>query len=119
MLRPTPELWTRVLPHRTQILYMPDIAFILEMLEVGGGSVVVESGTGSASFSHSIARAVAAGGHLYTFDFHEARVAQAEQEFAEHGLADIVTVKYRDVCNTGFGLDSVADAGILSAQCSR
>lgn len=45
LLRPTPELWTRVLPHRTQIIYMPDIAFILNMLEVKGGSIVIESGT--------------------------------------------------------------------------
>lgn len=77
--------------------------------------MVVESGTGSASFSHSIARAVGLTGRLHTFDFHEARAVQAEKEFADHGLADIVTVQYRDVCNTGFGLESVADAGIL--QC--
>lgn len=49
LLRPTPELWTRVLPHRTQILYMPDIAFIVEMLEIRLGSVVVESGTQSSA----------------------------------------------------------------------
>lgn len=45
LLRPTPELWTRVLPHRTQIIYMPDIAFILEMLDIRPGSIIIESGT--------------------------------------------------------------------------
>ena len=113
LLRPTPELWTRVLPHRTQILYLPDIAFILEMLEVGHGSIVVESGTGSGSFSHSIARAIGKTGHLYTFDFHEARAAQAQGEFRDHGLDASVTAACRDVCNTGFGLEGIADAVFL------
>lgn len=111
LLRPTPELWTRVLPHRTQILYMPDIAFIMEMLQVGPGSVVIESGTGSGSFSHSIARAVAPNGHLHTFDFHAARSQQAQKEFLDHGLGSLVTATCRDVCVDGFGLESVANAG--------
>ncbi len=111
LVRPTPELWTRVLPHRTQILYMPDIALILEMMDVTRGSIVVESGTGSGSFSHSIARAVGASGHLYTFDFHEERAAKATKEFADHRLEGIITSRARDVCTDGFGLDPIADAG--------
>lgn len=82
-------------------------------MEVRSGSVVVESGTGSGSFSHSIARAIGKTGKLWTFDFHEARATQAMKEFEEHGLADIVTAQCRDVCNTGFGLDKVADAVFL------
>jgi len=100
-----------VLPHRTQIIYMPDISFILEQLEVLCGSIVIESGTGSGSLSHSIARAIYPSGHLHTFDFHEARAAQAKQEFLNHGLAEIITVKSRDVCENGFGLNNTADAG--------
>lgn len=113
LLRPTPELWTRVLPHRTQILYMPDIAYILEMLDVREGSVVVESGTGSGSFSHSAARAIGATGHLYTFDFHRARAEQAQREFSAHGLAARVTAECRDVCADGFGRPGAADAVFL------
>lgn len=52
-------------------------------------------------------------GHLYTFDFHEARAQQASSEFAEHGLASIVTASCRDVCDIGFGLDDTADAVFL------
>lgn len=52
-------------------------------------------------------------GHLYTFDFHEARAQQALSEFAEHGLASVVTASCRDVCNTGFNLDDIADAVFL------
>lgn len=45
MLRPTPELWTLALPHRTQILYIADISYILAELNVRPGSVVVEAGS--------------------------------------------------------------------------
>lgn len=44
LLRPTPELWTLALPHRTQILYMADIAFITSWLALKPGSVVIEAG---------------------------------------------------------------------------
>jgi tRNA (adenine57-N1/adenine58-N1)-methyltransferase len=44
VLRPTPELWTRALPHRTQILYLADIAFVTAWLNIRPGSIVVEAG---------------------------------------------------------------------------
>jgi tRNA (adenine57-N1/adenine58-N1)-methyltransferase len=44
VLRPTPELWTLALPHRTQILYLADIAFITSALHIRSGSRVVEAG---------------------------------------------------------------------------
>lgn len=43
-LYPTPELWSRSLRHRTQILYHTDISFILFQLELKPGCTVVESG---------------------------------------------------------------------------
>ena len=36
-LHPTPELWTKTLPHRTQILYATDISMILLQLELKPG----------------------------------------------------------------------------------
>ncbi|XP_058986501.1 tRNA (adenine(58)-N(1))-methyltransferase catalytic subunit TRMT61A isoform X1 [Musca domestica] len=115
VLLPNPELWTQTLPHRTQIIYTPDISMILHQLEVRPGSIVIESGTGSGSLSHYFLRAVKPHGHLHTFDFHEARANQARDEFKHHGLGDFVTVYHRDVCENGFGeeLNGKADAVFL------
>ena len=63
--------------------------------------------------SHAILRSILPNGHLHTFDFHQDRVFKAKEEFREHGIEANVTVKKRDVCSTGFDLDSCADAVFL------
>ncbi|KAJ3113703.1 tRNA (adenine(58)-N(1))-methyltransferase catalytic subunit trmt61a [Physocladia obscura] len=112
-LAPTPELWTSTLPHRTQILYMPDIALVSEFLDLRPGKVVVESGTGSGSFSHSIARTIAPTGTLYTFEYHAERAAKFIEEIATHSLTSVITPTHRNVCKDGFGLTDTADAVFL------
>ncbi|KAL4238683.1 tRNA (adenine(58)-N(1))-methyltransferase catalytic subunit trmt61a [Mactra antiquata] len=113
VLHPTPELWTVNLPHRTQILYSTDISFITMQLDLRPGSIVVESGTGSGSLSHSIIRTIAPTGHLHTFEFHDQRAKVAAEEFDIHGISEYVTVTHRDVCQDGFQLDHIADAVFL------
>ncbi|CAN9502656.1 unnamed protein product [Ophioblennius macclurei] len=113
VLHPTPELWTVSLPHRTQILYTTDIATITMMLELKPGSVVCESGTGSGSLSHAILRSVAPSGHLHTVEFHQQRAEKAMEEFREHRVDHLVTVRNQDVCCDGFGVADVADAVFL------
>ncbi|EAU86270.1 GCD14 [Coprinopsis cinerea okayama7 len=103
VLRPTPELWTLALPHRTQILYLADISFITDWLGIRPGSRVIEAGTGSASFSHSVARTIGPTGKLYSFEFHEQRAAKAREEFGRHGMTPFVTLQHRNVCKDGFG----------------
>lgn len=44
VLQPTPELWSLTLPHRTQIIYTPDISMILLQLDLVPGSIVIEAG---------------------------------------------------------------------------
>eukprot|EP00088_Acartia_fossae_P066757 TRINITY_DN828_c0_g1_i3.p1 TRINITY_DN828_c0_g1~~TRINITY_DN828_c0_g1_i3.p1 ORF type:complete len:344 (-),score=68.28 TRINITY_DN828_c0_g1_i3:159-1157(-) len=112
-LHPSPELWTKSLPHRTQILYSTDIAMIILQLELKPGCVVIESGTGSGSLSHSLIRTIAPSGHLHTYDFHQQRSEKARVEFDEHGLKDFVTCYHKDVCEEGFGLENTADAVFL------
>lgn len=115
VLQPTPELWTLTLPHRTQIIYTPDISMIIMQLEIAPGSTVIESGTGSGSLSHAFIRSIKPYGHLHTFDFHEVRCNLAKEEFENHGLENFVTVSHRDVCELGFPdeLDNTADAIFL------
>ncbi|XP_067098717.1 tRNA (adenine(58)-N(1))-methyltransferase catalytic subunit TRMT61A [Osmerus mordax] len=113
VLHPTPELWTLNLPHRTQILYTTDIANITMMLELKPGSFVCESGTGSGSLSHAILRTIAPTGHLHTVEFHQQRAEKAGEEFRDHGVGHLVTVRNQDVCKEGFGVTGVADAVFL------
>lgn len=91
LLRPTPSLWSLSLPHRTQIVYLPDISFIMNELRVRPGSRVIEAGTGSGSMSHSLGMTVAGDlearrqregngkgkGKLFTFEYHATRFEKA------------------------------------------
>lgn len=114
-LRLTPELWTQLLPHRTQILYQTDISVILLQLDIKPGSIVVESGTGSGSLSHAILRACLPNGFLYTYDVNESRLITAQQEFKDHGYGNNVRVTCKNICESGYDddLEGKADACIL------
>lgn len=101
LLLPTAELWTLSLPHRTQIVYTPDSSYITQRLGIRSGSRVIEAGTGSASFSHSLSRTVAPVGTLFSYEFHRPRFEEAEREFKEHKLTNVV-INHKDVCKDGF-----------------
>ncbi|EAY73886.1 uncharacterized protein [Oryza sativa Japonica Group] len=102
LLAPTPELWTLVLSHRTQILYLADISLVVSYLELVPGCLVLESGTGSGSLTTSLARAVAPHGRVCTFDFHDQRAASAREDFERNDLTSIITVAVRDIQGQGF-----------------
>ncbi|KAF5842670.1 S-adenosyl-L-methionine-dependent methyltransferase [Dunaliella salina] len=102
LLAPTPDLWSLVLRHRTQILYIADISMVCMYLELCPGAVVLESGTGSGSLTHSLARAVAPSGHVYSFEHHLERANEADAEVRSNGLAPCVTIRHRDVEGCGF-----------------
>ena len=124
-LSPTCELWTNVLAHRTQILYVYDISLVCAWLDLKPGKVVLESGTGSASLTHSLVRAVSNNscdnndrkGHVFTFEFNESRANAARDEIDENGLREFCTVTHRDIETNGFpkNLESskIADAVFL------
>ncbi|CAF0749968.1 unnamed protein product [Brachionus calyciflorus] len=113
VLQGSPEMWTISLPHRTQIIYTPNISVITMQLDLKPGSIVIESGTGSASLSHALIRTIFPTGHLHTFEFHLQRSETARKEFKEHDVSDYVTVYHRDVCSDGFGKEDLADAVFL------
>lgn len=112
LLAPTAELWTLVLPHRTQILYAADIAFVVSALNVSPGSIVLETGTGSGSLTHSLARAVGSTGRVLTYDFHAERRRLMEEELQKHGLHGVVSAHLRDTQQDGFPFEEVVRAAM-------
>eukprot|EP00977_Amphora_coffeiformis_P021018 scaffold8728_cov164-Amphora_coffeaeformis.AAC.3 len=101
LLKPTPELWTRSLTHRTQIVHELDQSQIVHQLWLRPNMTVVESGTGSAALSHALLRTIAPFGHLHTYEFHPQRAASAREELEQHTSPAMVTVRHKDVCGKG------------------
>jgi tRNA (adenine57-N1/adenine58-N1)-methyltransferase catalytic subunit len=125
VLPPTPENWTTSLPHRTQVVYTPDYSYILHRIRARPGSVLIEAGSGSGSFTHAAARAVFNGfpesvlqldeeagstskksrvGRVFSYEFHADRYVKVREEMKQHGLDSIVTVTERDVYGLGFSI---------------
>jgi tRNA (adenine57-N1/adenine58-N1)-methyltransferase len=101
-LAPTAELWAQSLTHRTQVLYRADKSMIISQLDIKPGKIVVESGTGSASLTTALARAVMPTGKVFTFEFNEFRAAEAQREIRDLGVEDYVVSEHRDVLLNGF-----------------
>lgn len=143
ILPPTPENWTTSLPHRTQVVYTPDYSYILHRLRVRPGSVIIEAGSGSGSFTHAAARAVFSGypesasgtksvleepgtlrekdlheGRVYSYEFHLERFKRITAEMQEHGLDSIVQTTHRDVYGDGFALSVNNDGKRTSPRAS-
>ena len=134
VLPPTPELWTASLPHRTQVVYTPDYSYIVQRLQIRPGSVVIEAGAGSGSFTHAAARAAfnghpaeeevcgvsellngdsqrgsgLAAGKIWSFEFHEPRAKALLTEIRDHGLEGLVEITHRDVYQDGFSFPESA-----------
>lgn len=125
LLQPTPESWTYSLPHRTQVVYTPDYSYILHRIRARPGSILIEAGSGSGSFTHAAARAVFSGypsetssngdaniehtkqhGHVYSYEFHPDRHQKIAEEMISHNLSSIVTTTHRDVYKDGFLISS-------------
>ncbi|OAQ65054.1 tRNA (adenine-N(1)-)-methyltransferase catalytic subunit trm61 [Pochonia chlamydosporia 170] len=111
VLRPTPELWTSSLPHRTQVVYTPDYSYVLQRIRARPGSRIIEAGAGSGSFTHASARAVYNGypksdadlrGKVFSFEFHELRYEKMQAELKHHALDGVVQLTHRDVYDEGF-----------------
>ncbi|KAL1349999.1 hypothetical protein AAHE18_07G195400 [Arachis hypogaea] len=102
LLAPTPELWTLVLSHRTQILYIADISFVIMYLEVVPGCLVLESGTGTTSWIGQVTNKEDDGDILL-------------DDFERTGLSSLISVRVRDIQGEGFPSEfaGLADAVFL------
>lgn len=112
ILKPTPELWTSSLPHRTQVVYTPDYSYILHRIRARPGTRIIEAGAGSGSFTHASVRAVYDGrsddakkGAVFSFEYDEVRCHKMKQEIKEHILEDMVTMRHRNVYEDGFNVE--------------
>uniref|UniRef100_A0AAV1VAA6 tRNA (adenine(58)-N(1))-methyltransferase n=1 Tax=Peronospora matthiolae TaxID=2874970 RepID=A0AAV1VAA6_9STRA len=119
LLAPTPELWSRALRHRTQIVFTLDASAITFAAALRSGSRVIESGTGSGALTTSFARTVAPHGRVFSFEFNAHRAEVARQEFQRNGLGSVITVECRDACAQGFPeeLESSIDMVFLDLPC--
>ena len=98
LLKPTPELWSQSLNHRTQIIHFLDASMIVFYLNIRPNMVICESGTGSGALSHCIMRSIAPKGMLHTYEFNQQRAETAKLEFANNGVSHISEVHHKDVC---------------------
>lgn len=98
LLKPTPELWSRSLNHRTQIIHFLDASMIVYYLNLRPNMVVCESGTGSGALSHCLMRTIAPKGMLHTYEFNKLRAETARKEFASNGVSHLSNVYHKDVC---------------------
>lgn len=98
LLKPTPELWSSSLLHRTQIIHFLDASMIVFYLNIQPNMVVCESGTGSGALSHCIMRSIAPKGVLHTYEFNQQRAETARIEFKNNGVSHLSQVYHRDVC---------------------
>ncbi|KAF0690584.1 Aste57867_18031 [Aphanomyces stellatus] len=119
ILSPTPELWSKALRHRTQIVFTLDASSIIFQTHCAPGKIVIESGTGSGALTTAFARTVAPHGHVYTFEFNATRAQVAMDEFKANGMDSVVTIEHRDACEQGFPdhLAGTVDVVFLDLPC--
>ncbi|GJQ14621.1 hypothetical protein GpartN1_g6412.t1 [Galdieria partita] len=102
-LWPTPELWTKSIMQRTQLVYSSDIGLIIHKMGLGCGSSVIEAGTGSGSMTFALATTVYPGGHVFSFDSNEERVSAVKSQMDKLYFGSCVSFDCRDIAEKGFG----------------
>ncbi len=106
LLRPTfyEELLT--LERRSAIIYPKDIGIILLKLDVASGDRVIEAGAGSGALTCALARAVAPGGCVHSFEMRADMLSVARRNLERLTLRDYVHLEQRDIAD-GFDLQGI------------
>ena len=69
-------------------------------MSLAPGSRVLEAGTGSASLTFALSKAVGSSGRVFSFDFHSERSAAAAAAFVQLGISNVV-FSCGDACAEG------------------
>jgi tRNA (adenine57-N1/adenine58-N1)-methyltransferase len=81
----------------TQIMYPKDIGFILVTMDIGPGKRIIESGTGSGSFTTALAFSVGPQGRVISYESRSEFQHLAKKNLERLGLAERVDFKLRDI----------------------
>jgi tRNA (adenine57-N1/adenine58-N1)-methyltransferase len=98
----------------TQIIYPKEAGYILLKMSVYGGQRVIEAGSGSGALTLALARAVAPGGRVYSYESRPEMQRNAVRNLKRVGLADYVEFKTQDIAE-GFD-ETNADALFLDVR---
>ena len=74
---------------RTNIMYPKDVAYLIAEMDLQSGDRVVEIGSGSGSMTQALARAVAPGGQVISYDRRPEFLELARDNCANAGITDI------------------------------
>ena len=114
ILRPALGEYTRRIKRQTQVIFPKDSGFIIQHLNFGPGSTVVECGTGSGGLTAVFAHFVGDNGRVVTYDRREEFSKLAESNAERWGVRHRVDFKVRDM-KDGFD-ERDADAVFLDVQ---
>lgn len=91
----------------TTIVYPKDLGYLLLETAVGPGSRVIEVGTGSGALCLVLAKLVAPGGVVYSYDRRDEFIENAKKNLERGGCTGNVDFKCRDVARKGFAENEV------------
>jgi tRNA (adenine57-N1/adenine58-N1)-methyltransferase len=114
ILRPSVGEYTRRIKRQTQVIFPKDSGFIIQHLNFGPGSTVVECGTGSGGMACVFAHFVGDGGRVVSYDRREEFSRLAESNAERWGVRGRIEFKTRDIWD-GFD-ERDADAVFLDVQ---
>ncbi len=97
LLRPSIADYLQKIRRAPQIMLPKDSAQIVAHTGVGPGSLVVDAGVGSGSLAIFLGNLVRPNGRVVSYEVREDFARMAEENIRMAGLADIVTVKLKDI----------------------
>ncbi len=99
---------------KTQIIYPKEAGRIIFKMNIYPGRRVIEAGSGSGALTIALARFVAPGGRVYSYEIRPEMLSNARTNLEKVGLTEVVEFKQRDI---GEGFDEVGvDALFLDVR---